>query len=49
MELLVINTVLLSGEMGRMLAQLHMTARNDARDIEVILGANITITSFLPA
>ncbi|KIM43226.1 hypothetical protein M413DRAFT_9956 [Hebeloma cylindrosporum] len=29
-------------EMGRMLAQLHMTARNDARDIEVVCGANIT-------
>jgi len=42
MELLGINTVLLSGEMGRMLAQLHMTARNDARDIEVVLGANVT-------
>jgi hypothetical protein len=28
--------------MGRMLAQFHMTARNDARDIEVVLGANIT-------
>ena len=42
MELLDINTVLLSEEMGCMLAQLHMTARNDARDIEVVLGANIT-------
>jgi hypothetical protein len=42
MELLGISTVLLSGEMGRMLAQLHMTVRNDARDIEVVLGANIT-------
>ena len=42
MELLGINTVLLSGEMGRTLVQLHMTARNDARDIEVVLGANIT-------
>ncbi|KAF8970286.1 hypothetical protein BDZ97DRAFT_1790796 [Flammula alnicola] len=41
-EQLGLNTVLLSGEMGRMLAQLHMTARNDARDIEVVLGANIT-------
>jgi hypothetical protein len=41
-EHLGIDTTLLSGEMGRMLAQFHMTARNDARDIEVVLGANIT-------
>ena len=41
-EQLGIDTTLLSGEMGRMLAQFHMTARNDARDIEVVLGANIT-------
>lgn len=43
-EQLGVNTVLLSEEMGRMLAQLHMTARNDARDIEIVLGANITST-----
>jgi hypothetical protein len=47
-EQLGINTVLLSGEMGRMLAQLHMTARNDARDIEVVLGANIVNPALNP-
>jgi hypothetical protein len=30
--------------MGRMLAQLHITARNDTRSIKVILGANVSIT-----
>jgi len=41
-EQLGIDTALLSAEMGRMLAQFHMTARNDARGIKVVLGANIT-------
>ncbi|GJJ08776.1 hypothetical protein Clacol_002995 [Clathrus columnatus] len=43
-EKLGIDTIELSKEMGRMLAQMHMTARNDARDIEIVLGANITST-----
>jgi hypothetical protein len=30
--------------MGRMLAQLHMAARNEARGIKVVLGANISST-----
>jgi hypothetical protein len=30
----------------RMLAQLLITARNDARSIKVILGANVSITIF---
>ncbi|KAJ3506820.1 hypothetical protein NLJ89_g6656 [Agrocybe chaxingu] len=41
-EELGIDTVSLSGEMGRMLAQLHMTARNDTRGVKVLLGANTT-------
>lgn len=43
-EKLGMDNVELSREMGRLLAQLHMTARNDARDIEVVLGANISDT-----
>ena len=45
-EKLGIDTMELSREMARMLAQLHMTARNDARGIKVVLGANITSTVF---
>lgn len=47
-ERLGINVSLLSGEMGRMLAQFHMTAKNDARDIEIVLGANILPYSPVP-
>lgn len=43
-EKLGIDTEWSSPEMGRTLARMHMTARNDFRDIEVVLGANITST-----
>jgi hypothetical protein len=41
-ELLGIDTVQTAREMGRLLAQMHMTAKNDARDIKIVLGANVT-------
>ena len=44
-ELLGIDVVNTAVEMGRLLAQMHMKAKNDARDIEIVLGANITNNS----
>lgn len=41
-ELLGIDVVNTAVEMGRLLAQMHMKANNDARDIEIVLGANVT-------
>jgi hypothetical protein len=41
-ELLGIDVVNTAVEMGRLLAQMHMKAKNDARDIEIVLGANVT-------
>lgn len=43
-EKLGIDTLRLAKEMGRLLAQFHMVAKCDARDIEIVLGANITNT-----
>ena len=40
-ELLGIDVKNTSVEMGRMLAQMHMNAKNDARDIEIVLGADV--------
>ena len=41
-ELLGIDVVNAAVEMGCLLSQMHMKAKNDARDIEVVLGANVT-------
>ena len=41
-ELPGIDLVNAAVEMGRLLAQMHMKVKNDARDIEVVLGANVT-------
>ena len=40
-ELLGIDVVDAAVEMGRLLAQMHMKAKNDARDIKIVLGANV--------
>ena len=47
-ELIGIDVVNTAIEMGRLLAQMHMTAKNDARDIEIVLGANVTSASSRP-
>ena len=44
-ELLGINVQDTAVEMGRLLAKMHMKAKNDARDIEIVLGANVTANS----
>jgi hypothetical protein len=41
-ELLGIDVANTAVEMGRLLTQMHMKAKNDARDIEIVLGANVT-------
>ena len=47
-ELLGIDVANTAEEMGRLLAQMHMKAKNDARDIEIVLGANVTNNSSEP-
>ncbi|EDR08183.1 uncharacterized protein LACBIDRAFT_294334 [Laccaria bicolor S238N-H82] len=47
-ELLGIDVENTAVEMGRLLAQMHMKAKNDARDIEIVLGANVTDNSSKP-
>ena len=44
-ELLGIDVMNTAAEMGRLLAQMHMNAKNDARDIEIVLGSNVTDVS----
>ena len=41
-ELLGINVKNTAVEMGYLLAQMHMNAKNDARDIKIVLGAEVT-------
>ena len=41
-ELLGIDVVNTAVEMGRLLAQMHMKAKNDAGGIKIVLGANVT-------
>jgi hypothetical protein len=44
-ELLGINVVNMAVEMGHLLVQMHMKAKNDVQDIEIVLGTNVTNNS----